>query len=70
VALVCSGDAGIYAMAALVFELLDRRENGVSDAARRAEVVVSPGISALQARRRGRGRPWGTTSARCRCRTC
>ncbi|MBA5764878.1 precorrin-3B C(17)-methyltransferase, partial [Vibrio sp. 404] len=34
VALVCSGDAGIYAMGALVFELLDRgpEAQGVSDA--------------------------------------
>lgn len=59
VALVCSGDAGIYAMAALVFELLDRRENGVSDAARRVEVVVSPGISALQAAAARAGAPLG-----------
>ncbi len=59
VALVCSGDAGIYAMAALVFELLDRRENGVSDGARRAEVVVSPGISALQAAAARAGAPLG-----------
>ncbi|WP_210529149.1 precorrin-3B C(17)-methyltransferase [Rubellimicrobium arenae] len=59
VALVCSGDAGIYAMAALVFELLDRRENGVSDAARRAEVVVTPGISALQAAAARAGAPLG-----------
>lgn len=51
VALVCSGDAGIYAMGALVMELLDRREDagGVSSAARRVEVVNAPGISALQA---------------------
>ncbi|MFT5066197.1 MAG: cobalt-precorrin 5A hydrolase/precorrin-3B C17-methyltransferase, partial [Reinekea sp.] len=50
VALVCSGDAGIYAMGALVFELLDRTaaEEGVSDAARRVDVVCSPGVSALQ----------------------
>ncbi len=47
VALVCSGDPGIYAMAALVMELIDR--GAVSDAARRAEIVVAPGISALQA---------------------
>jgi cobalt-precorrin 5A hydrolase/precorrin-3B C17-methyltransferase len=59
VALVCSGDAGIYAMAALVFELLDRRERGVSDAARRVEVVVSPGISALQAAAARAGAPLG-----------
>ncbi len=47
VALVCSGDPGIYAMAALVMELLDR--GAVSPAARRAEIVIAPGISALQA---------------------
>ena len=43
VALICSGDAGIYAMGALVFELLDRDENdmGVSQAAKRIEVPVS-----------------------------
>jgi cobalt-precorrin 5A hydrolase/precorrin-3B C17-methyltransferase len=51
VAIICSGDAGIYAMGALVFELLDRElaSGGVSDAARRVEVVSAPGISALQA---------------------
>ncbi|SDU48688.1 precorrin-3B C(17)-methyltransferase [Stappia sp. ES.058] len=51
VALVSSGDAGIYAMGALVFELLDRpqADGGVSDAARRIEVTNAPGISALQA---------------------
>ena len=47
VALICSGDAGIYAMGALVFELLSRDD--ISDAARRVEVVTAPGISALQA---------------------
>ncbi|MBT6416371.1 precorrin-3B C(17)-methyltransferase [Candidatus Puniceispirillum sp.] len=51
VAIICSGDAGIYAMGALVFELLDRTDDtgGVSDAARRVEIVSAPGISALQA---------------------
>jgi len=51
VAIICSGDAGIYAMGALVFELLDRAEEsgGVSDAARRVDIVSAPGISALQA---------------------
>ncbi|MEM9428696.1 MAG: precorrin-3B C(17)-methyltransferase, partial [Pseudomonadota bacterium] len=48
VALVSSGDAGIYAMGALVTELL-ARTGGLSAAARRAEVVHVPGISALQA---------------------
>lgn len=61
VALVCSGDAGIYAMGALVFELLDRApdEEGVSDAARRVEVVCSPGVSALQGAAARAGAPLG-----------
>ncbi|HYM99285.1 MAG TPA: precorrin-3B C(17)-methyltransferase [Aestuariivirgaceae bacterium] len=50
VALVCSGDAGIYAMAALVFELLDPSSHAsVADAARRIAIEVIPGISAFQA---------------------
>ena len=61
VALICSGDAGIYAMGALVFELLDRDADahGVSDAARRAEVVSAPGVSALQAAAARAGAPLG-----------
>ncbi len=42
VALICSGDAGIYAMAALVYEVLDI-------APERIAVDVIPGISAFQA---------------------
>ena len=42
VALVCSGDAAIYAMAALVYELIDREPNRIA-------VEVHPGISAFQA---------------------
>ncbi len=57
VALVCSGDAGIYAMATLVFELFDK--GGISDAAARIEVQVSPGISALQAAAARIGAPLG-----------
>lgn len=57
VALVCSGDAGIYAMATLVFELLDTQ--GVSPAARRIAIAVSPGISALQAAAARAGAPLG-----------
>ncbi|MDA7947848.1 MAG: precorrin-3B C(17)-methyltransferase [Hyphomicrobiaceae bacterium] len=61
VALVCSGDAGIYAMASLVHELLDC--NGtvapVSDAARRTKIIVAPGISALQAAAARVGAPIG-----------
>ena len=61
VALVCSGDAGIYAMGALVFELLDRdaAAQGVSDAARRVEVICSPGVSALQGAAARAGAPLG-----------
>ena len=42
VALVCSGDAGIYAMAALVFEIIDLEPCRIA-------VEVIPGISAFQA---------------------
>ncbi|SEV95115.1 cobalt-precorrin 5A hydrolase / precorrin-3B C17-methyltransferase [Aliiroseovarius sediminilitoris] len=61
VALVCSGDAGIYAMGALVYELLDRgpEEKGVSAAARRVEVVSTPGVSALQGAAARAGAPLG-----------
>ncbi|MGR3716217.1 MAG: cobalamin biosynthesis protein, partial [Thermohalobaculum sp.] len=61
IALICSGDAGIYAMGALVFELLDRApgSGGVSDAARRVEVISAPGISALQAAAARAGAPLG-----------
>ncbi len=57
VALVCSGDAGIYAMATLAYELIDTGE--LPDAARRVEVVVCPGISALQAAAARAGAPLG-----------
>ncbi|MEE8272649.1 MAG: precorrin-3B C(17)-methyltransferase [Alphaproteobacteria bacterium] len=56
VALVSSGDPGIYAMAALVFELLDRE--GRADW-HRAAVTVVPGISALQAAAARVGAPLG-----------
>ncbi len=54
VALVCSGDAGIYALATLVFELLDVENN---PAWNRIEVMVAPGISALQAAAARAGAP-------------
>ena len=57
VALVCSGDAGIYAMAALVFEVLEHDD--LEDGARRAAVTVAPGISALQAAAARAGAPLG-----------
>ncbi|MDH3658548.1 MAG: precorrin-3B C(17)-methyltransferase [Alphaproteobacteria bacterium] len=56
VALVSSGDAGIYAMASLVYELLDRAEN---PAWQRIEVTMTPGISALQAAAARAGAPLG-----------
>jgi cobalt-precorrin 5A hydrolase / precorrin-3B C17-methyltransferase len=57
VGLICSGDAGIYAMGSLVFELIDR--GGLSDAARRVEVQCTPGISALQGAAARSGAPLG-----------
>jgi cobalt-precorrin 5A hydrolase/precorrin-3B C17-methyltransferase len=57
VALVCSGDAGIYAMATLIYELFDK--GGISDAAQRIEVICSPGISALQGAAARSGAPLG-----------
>ena len=56
VALVSSGDPGIYAMASLVFELLDR--GGRPDWAR-VDISVTPGISALQACAARAGAPLG-----------
>lgn len=46
VALVCSGDPGIYALATLVFEVMERDPRPDWD---RLEVVVVPGLSAMQA---------------------
>ena len=57
VALVCSGDAGIYAMATLVYELL--ADGGLSDGAQRISIQVSPGISALQGAAARAGAPLG-----------
>ncbi|CTQ31561.1 precorrin-3B C(17)-methyltransferase [Jannaschia rubra] len=62
VALVCSGDAGIYAMGALVFELMDRdpaATDALTPAARRVEIVCTPGVSALQAAAARAGAPLG-----------
>jgi cobalt-precorrin 5A hydrolase / precorrin-3B C17-methyltransferase len=56
VALVSSGDAGIYGLAALVFELLDREERRDWTA---IEIVVSPGVSAMQAAAARSGAPLG-----------
>ena len=50
-ALISSGDIGIYAMATLVFELLDRELSGQEDSPQwlEVEIEVVPGISAMQA---------------------
>ncbi len=56
VALVCSGDAGIYALASLVFETIESDANPIW---RRAEITVAPGISAMQAAAARAGAPLG-----------
>ena len=56
VALVSSGDPGIYAMATLAFELL---ETGGRDDWGRVAIQVCPGISALQAAAARSGAPLG-----------
>ncbi|MDP7543056.1 MAG: precorrin-3B C(17)-methyltransferase [Alphaproteobacteria bacterium] len=56
VALISSGDAGIYAMASLVFELL---HHGEREDWSRVKVTVVPGISALQAAAARIGAPLG-----------
>lgn len=57
VALVCSGDPGIYAMATLVFELLEA-EPARKDW-QRVAVQVMPGLSAMQAAAARSGAPLG-----------
>ncbi len=56
VALVSSGDAGIYGMAPLVFELLDRENR---PAWNRIAVTIAPGLSAVQAAAARIGAPLG-----------
>lgn len=56
VALVSSGDAGIYGLAGLVFELLEREENADW---RRIAIDVVPGVSAMQAAAARLGAPLG-----------
>lgn len=50
-ALISSGDIGIYAMATLVFELLDRQLQGLEEHPEwlDVDIEVVPGISAMQA---------------------
>ncbi len=61
VALVSSGDGGIYAMGSLVFELLQRptEQNGVSESAHRIEIINAPGITAFQVASAKSGAPFG-----------
>jgi len=56
VALVSSGDSGIYGLAALVFELLDREPRRDWEA---VDIVVAPGVSAMQAAAARVGAPLG-----------
>lgn len=56
VALVCSGDAGIYALATLAFELMDREDRADWN---RTDISVTPGVSALQAAAARIGAPLG-----------
>ena len=56
VALASSGDAGIYGLAALAMELLDREDRADWN---RVEVAVLPGLSALQAAAARAGAPLG-----------
>jgi len=56
VVLVSSGDPGIYAMAALVFELLDREDDPVWN---RVALDVVPGVSAMQLAAARAGAPLG-----------
>src|SRR5205823_6232819 len=56
VALVSSGDAGIYGLAALVFETIDREQRRDWSA---IDITVAPGISAMQAAAARAGAPLG-----------
>jgi cobalt-precorrin 5A hydrolase / cobalt-factor III methyltransferase / precorrin-3B C17-methyltransferase len=56
VALISSGDIGIYAMATLVFELIEEDPHAEWD---RLDIQVTPGISALQAAAARAGAPLG-----------
>ena len=56
VALISSGDAGIYGMAALTFELIERV---AAPCWRGVEISVEPGISAMQAAAARAGAPLG-----------
>ena len=56
VCLVSSGDAGVFGLATLVFELLDREDRAEW---RRLAITVAPGVSAMQAAAARIGAPLG-----------
>ena len=56
VALVCSGDAGIYALAALAFEIIEFESQGRWD---QVSIDIIPGVSALQGAASRIGAPLG-----------
>ena len=56
VALVCSGDSGIFAMSTLVYEEIDRRDDRISKG---VKLVTHPGISAFQIASHLVGAPFG-----------
>ncbi|WP_223291843.1 precorrin-3B C(17)-methyltransferase [Defluviicoccus vanus] len=56
VVLVCSGDAGVYALASLVFELIEREDDANW---RRIRLAVAPGLSAMFAAAARAGAPLG-----------
>ncbi len=58
VALICSGDAGIYAMASPTYELIDREYETRPDWTR-LDITVVPGVSALQTAAARAGAPLG-----------
>ncbi len=58
VALICSGDAGIYAMASPTYELIDRECENRPDWTR-LDIAVVPGVSALQTAAARAGAPLG-----------
>ncbi len=56
VALICSGDAGVYGMASLVLELMEREEKSEWN---RIDLAIVPGLSALLAAAARAGAPLG-----------
>ena len=55
-ALVCSGDAGIYALASLAFEIIEFESQGRWG---QVSIEVIPGVSALQGAASRTGAPLG-----------